>query len=80
MENKSKTKFENVGLLKEFLAENKISTLVGNIRSLKVKMDGLCKSARVREKELKLQQQKELEKQIEKQVEKAIEEALKNLF
>ena len=62
MENKSKTKFENVGLLKEFLAENKISNLVGNIRSLKVKMDSLCKSARVREKELKLQQQKEIEK------------------
>ena len=59
MENKSKTtKFENVGLLSDYLKEGRFSNLIGNIRSLKVQMDSLCKEARAREKELIVEQQK----------------------
>ena len=44
MENKSKTtKFENVGQLGDYVKEGRFSDLIGNIRSLKIKMDDLCK-------------------------------------
>ena len=59
MENKNKTtKFENVGQLSDYLKEGRFSNLIGNIRSVKVKMDDLCKEARAREKDLIAEQQK----------------------
>ncbi len=58
MENKSKTKFENVNLLNDYLKEGKLSALMGNIRNLKVQMDNLCKEARIKEKDLLAEQQK----------------------
>ena len=59
MENKNKVTFENINLLKAFLQEGKFSAVIGDIRDLKVKMDTLCKDARVREKELVAEKQKE---------------------
>ncbi len=59
MENKTKVTFENINLLKAFLQEGKFSAVIGDIRDLKVKMDTLCKDARVREKELVAEKQKE---------------------
>ena len=59
MENKNKsTKFENVSLLGDYLKEGRFSNLIGNIRTLKVQMDALCKEARVKEKDLIAEQQK----------------------
>ena len=68
MENKTKVTFENINLLKAFLQEGKFSAVIGDIRDLKVKMDTLCKDARVREKELVAEKQKEEAKKLDEVV------------
>ena len=51
MENKKKVVvIDNINRLKSFVKENQFAEVLNNIKSLKLKMDGLCKEAYAREK------------------------------